>query len=96
MPTRRRNPYSPGTQHHHLWEEWNDQFFDQPIHGQLYQVESELHLIIKRLTLLCNRLTDPTIKREMRNHIIQLEAEANQIGKMAEHARVDHIREDRT
>jgi hypothetical protein len=86
-----RNPYPPGTHEHRLWATWNEAYLMQPPCSLLYDSESRLRGLVRRSTALTNQLDDPDLAAAFRQLILDLEAEADRLEAIAEHAHIEVV-----
>ena len=80
------NPYPKDCAEHHLWHQWHRAFFDEPVHAQFYEIESELRHTITTLLKTGERIESQDLRGEMRRVILQLEQTALMLTEAAEHA----------
>ncbi len=80
------NPYTRGTPEHSLWARWHRAFFDQPVHGQLLAIESQLRCSLRELIHLNAGVAPPEAQREMHSHLLEIEESLNLLNEAAEHA----------
>ncbi len=80
------NPYMQGTPEHLLWEHWHRAFFDQPIHGQLLTIESQLRQNLSALLKLSAKVAPPEVQRELQACLADVEESVNLLDETAEHA----------
>jgi hypothetical protein len=88
--SRSTNPDPPDSAEHWLWEQWHEAYLAQPPDALLYDAESHLRGLVRRFTALGYRLADPTVARDLRHLILELEAEADRLEELADrtHARL--------
>jgi hypothetical protein len=86
MPMRPENPYPPSSAEARFWADWARAFSRQPLPLQLASVESSLRHVQGRLRCLRDQLADGALKDEFAPLLVQLEAEANLLEEMGEHA----------
>lgn len=86
MPPTFGNPYPDDRAEHRLWQQWHRAFFDEPVHAQLYEIESELRHSITALLRAGERIDAAEIREDIRNVILQLEHTALMLTESAEHA----------
>ncbi len=86
MSTQLSNPYSRGTPEHTLWAHWHRDFFNQPVHGQLLALESQLRHNLTKLLELSASLAPSVVQREIHSQLIELEESINLLDDAAEHA----------
>jgi hypothetical protein len=92
----RVNPYQSETFEHQLWEAWNRDFFHQPVHAQLMEVERQLREHVCSLTSLVHRVDDATVQREMMRIVLTIEARAEELDEIAEHQFLAVVSKDAT
>jgi len=80
------NPYPKNSAEHHLWHRWHRAFFNEPVHAQFHEIESELRHTITTLSKTGERIESPDLREEMRSAILQLEHTALMLTEAAEHA----------
>ena len=88
MSTYASNPYAQGTPEHMLWERWHRAFFDQPVHGQLLAIESQLRHNLAALLRLNASVAPSDGQREIHSRLIEVEENLNLLNEAAEHAYV--------
>lgn len=86
MSTSFGNPYPEDRSEHLLWQRWHRAFFDEPVHAQLYEIESELRQTITTLLQTGERIESPKLRSEMRTAILRLEETSLMLTEAAEHA----------
>lgn len=80
------NPYTRGTPEHRLWARWHRAFFDQPVHGQLLAIESQLRCNLRDLLHLNASAAPSEVQREMHARLLEIEESVNLLSESAEHA----------
>jgi len=86
MSTHVSNPYAPDTPEHRLWARWHRAFFDQPIHGQLLAIESQLRHNLAALFKLNASVAPSDGQREIHSRLMEVEEGINLLDEAAEHA----------
>ncbi len=86
MSTQLNNPYAHGTAEHTLWARWHRAFFNQPIHGQLLAIESQLRQNLTALFRINAGIAPSEIQQEMRSSLLEVEESVNLLNEAAEHA----------
>ncbi len=81
----RTNPYQRGTFEHGLWEAWNQDFFQQPVHAQLLEIEQQLREQIHTLTRLTQEIEPGRLRRQITDCMLEIEARAQDLSDIAEH-----------
>jgi hypothetical protein len=79
------NPYQIDTFEHHLWEAWNHDFFRQPVHAQVLEIEGQLREHVQALATLVQQIDDAGIQRELTKLVLTIEARAEDLDDIAEH-----------
>lgn len=79
------NPYNEGTFEHQLWEDWNREFFHQPVHAQLLEIEQEMRGYVRSLAELLQQLDENEVKRALVQKVLAVELTAERVSEMAEH-----------
>jgi hypothetical protein len=69
---------------------WEATILTLPPCMQLWSVESELRLILRRLVRLRQRLRDPTLNANLGRLLLEIEAQIELIEAMAEHSHAEH------
>ena len=88
------NPYPHGTPEHHLWAHWHRAFFDQPIHGQLLTIESQLRQNLTLLRHLSSKIASAEVQRELQSCLLEVEENVNLLDEAAEHAFVRFVSDE--
>ncbi len=86
MSTYSGNPYAQGTPEHMLWARWHRAFFDQPVHGQLLAIESQLRYNLTALLKLNASVAPSDGQREIHSRLMEVEENLNLLNEAAEHA----------
>lgn len=86
MTSRSNNPYVRGTPEYRLWARWHRAFFDQPVHGQLLSIESQLRQNLNELRRVVANLPADDSRRELRQCLIEMEESIDLLDEAAEHA----------
>lgn len=81
-----KNPYPPGTPEYAIWARWHRAFFDQPIHGQLLAIESDLRQTLSSLLDLTAQLDASAMRCNLQTRLVEMEASINLLEEMSEHA----------
>ena len=81
----RENPYTGNSLEHRLWEDWNREFFRQPVHAQVLDIEHELRGQIQTLSHLLRQLEDGELKRALIEGMLAIESSAEELSDIAEH-----------
>jgi len=81
----RTNPYQSGTFEHALWEAWNKDFFRQPVHAQILEVENQLREHIHVLTRLLEEMEPDRLRRQITECMLEIETRAEDLNTIAEH-----------
>jgi hypothetical protein len=81
----RTNPYQSSTFEHGLWEAWNRDFFQQPVHGQILEVEHQLREHIHTLTHLVQQMEPGRLRRQITECLLEIETRAEDLSDIAEH-----------
>jgi hypothetical protein len=81
----RINPYQSETMEYALWETWNRDFFKQPAHAQVLEVESQIREQVHTLILLIQQLEAGQLRRQLTDCTLELESSAEDLGEIAEH-----------
>ena len=81
----RENPYQRDTFEHHLWEVWNRDFFRQPVHAQLLEVERQLREHVRALATLVEQVDDRDLRNQLTQMVLTLETRAEDVSEIAEH-----------
>jgi hypothetical protein len=88
MSTHSSNPYALGTPEYALWARWHRVFFDQPVHGQLLAIGSQLRHNLTELLQLSSSLPPSDAQRAIHAHLMEIEESLNLLEEAAEHAYV--------
>lgn len=86
MSSLSKNPYLRGTPEHRLWERYHRAFFDQPVHGQLLSIESQLRHNINELRRIAAKLPADATRPELRQCLLEMEESVDLLDEIAEHA----------
>jgi uncharacterized protein (UPF0216 family) len=81
----RMNPYQSGTFEHGLWEAWNRDFFRQPVHAQILEIEQQLREHIHNLTQLVQEMETGRLRRQIIECMLEIESRAEDLSDIAEH-----------
>jgi len=81
----RINPYQGDTFEHALWESWNRDFFQQPVHAQILEIENQLREQVHALSHLIQEMEAGRLRRQMTDCILALESHAEDLSEIAEH-----------
>jgi hypothetical protein len=81
----RINPYESNTFEYQLWEAWNRDFFRQPVHAQLLEIERQLREQVYALATLVQQLDDSDMQQELTRLVLTVEARAEDLSEIAEH-----------
>lgn len=81
----RTNPYQSGTFEYGLWEAWNREFYQQPVHAQILEVEHQLRENIHTLTHLVQELELGRLRRQITGCMLEIETRAEELSDIAEH-----------
>lgn len=80
------NPYPFGSFEHTVWKRWNQQYFQQPVHAQMFDLESRLRSSLGTLLGVTDQITTPGVQRDMRTCLLEFEAIIEAVNETAEHA----------
>ena len=92
----RLNPYDAGTPEHRLWEGWNSDFFQQPMHAQLYETETRLRTCLHGMMLLASQVDEPSLRWKLQQANLKFETEIECLHEIAEHAFTALVTKDAT
>jgi hypothetical protein len=84
-PMARLNPYESNTFEFQLWEAWNRDFFHQPVHAQLLEIERQLREHVYAMAILVQQIGDSETQRELTRLVLTVEARAEDLSEIAEH-----------
>ena len=80
------NPYPSDRIEYTLWEHWHQAFFNEPMHAQLYEIESLLQKTLSDLRVSSRRISSPDVRSEIRVSLLKLEQHVALLDEVAEHA----------
>ncbi len=80
------NPYPLDSFEHAAWKRWNQHYFQQPVHAQMFDLESRLRSSLWILLGLSDRIATPELQRDMRTCLLEFEATIEAVNETAEHA----------
>ena len=81
----RVNPYESESFEYFLWEAWNRDFFRQPVHAQLLEIERQLREHLYALSSAIQQIGDGDNQRELTRLVLTIEACAEDLSEIAEH-----------
>jgi hypothetical protein len=87
----RSNPHPLGSHEHRRWVAWHEAYLMQPTWALLYDSENYLRGLIRRFTTRTNQLDDPDLTHQFRQLLLELEAEADLLEQIAEHAHIEVV-----
>jgi hypothetical protein len=90
----RTNPYQGGTFEHALWEAWNREFFQQPVHSQILETERQLRENIHALTQLIQEMEHGRLRRQITDCMLEIETRAEELADIAQHQYLEVVMRD--
>lgn len=78
------NPFPEHADEHRLWEWWRREYFNQPVHSQLFDLESRLRVTLTQLMRVSAQVEPRPVQRTMRSSLLELEATIDALTQAAE------------
>ncbi len=78
------NPFPDHADEHRLWEWWRREYFRQPVHSQLFDLESRFRVTLAQLLAISTEVESEHVQRTMRASLLELESTIDALTQAAE------------
>jgi hypothetical protein len=78
------NPFPDHAAEHQLWEWWRRAYFRQPVHSQLFDLESRFRVTLVQLLAISTGVESQNVQRTIRASLLELESTIDALTQTAE------------